>query len=266
VKVDVVMPVKDRVEPCLKECLEAMEEEVPINRFIVLDGYSTDGTVELIQSFCEENEIELVLEQTDASLGKCREKGIRKVETEWFLFLDSDAVLQESFWDALTSEISEDVGAVQGRKLRTTDPSDPEYAESSQEWVRRRSFRGTTISTLVRTEAVRSITIPRDLQVWEDEFIRQYVEGRNLANKDSTYYVDISNGNEYKWVFCSDAFYEVNQSDSFEKRELDGRIFARYPEFKPAYRVLGKPLRTRDLADLKVAKGFLKEKLGGVLS
>lgn len=106
-----------------------------------------------------------------------------------------------------------------------------------------------------------SISIEAD--EWED--VPEYMEGRNLAKTDSTYYVDISNGNDYDWVFCPDAFYEVDQSDSFEKSELDGKIFARYPEFKPTYRVLGKPLRTKDWDDVRVAKGFLKEKIGGVL-
>lgn len=260
-KVDVVMPTLNRLEPCLPLCLYSMKEEIPINKFIVMDGGSSDGTVEYIKEFCSENDIDLHIEVKDYNLPEARQKGIEEVETDWFLFLDSDVILCKGFWENLVDHIDGGVGAVNGRKIRTLDPRDPEYVESDEEWVSRRSFRGTTIGTLVRTEAVESIRIPEDCLVWEDEFIRQWVEGVNPARRDSTYFVDVSNGNDYEWVFASDSFFYANQEDSHEKGLIDGRIFARYG-FKPAYRVIGKPLKSRSFDDVKVSIGYIMEKIG----
>lgn len=248
--IDVVIPTKNRLEPCLPECLESMAREIPINRLIVIDGYSDDGTVECIRKFCEEREIGLELIQTEAPLSKARQKGIEKVNTEWFLFLDSDVILKENYFDKLKEHIGEEeVGAVQGRKQQTLEESSEEYCPEDQEWIRRRSYRGGTHATLIRKEAVEGIKIPKDLRTWEDEYIRRYIEG-DLDQSDK----------DYKWVFEPNAIFHPDQSDSFEKTEYEGRIFARY-DFKPAYRVIGRALKTRRKEDVKAAKGYLKEVL-----
>ncbi|MDY6777196.1 MAG: glycosyltransferase family 2 protein [Candidatus Nanohaloarchaea archaeon] len=250
------MPTKNRLEPCLPESLEAMEREVPVNRFIVIDAHSTDGTVEHIQEFCDENGIDLVLERSDAPLPKARQRGIELVETDWFLFLDSDVVLLDGYFDTLTGYIDEGVGAVQGRKERSTDPDAPEYAATDEDWISRRSFRGGTHSTLIRTAAVDDIDIPADLRTWEDEYIRRYVEGKRF--RDGRWQ---ATGEEYEWVFAPDALFRANEEDSFDKTEYEGRLFAKYG-FKPAYRVIGRALRTRDGEDIAAATGYIKEVMG----
>jgi len=254
--IDVVMPTKNRLEPCLDECLKAMNREIPVGRFIVIDAYSTDGTVDHIKGFCDTHDIELVLQQTDAPLPKARQRGIEIVNTDWFLFLDSDVIVGDGYFDALQEYIAEDVGAVQGRKERTTDPDDPEYAPTDEEWVNRRSFRGATHATLIRTAAVDKIDIPADLRTWEDEYIRRYVEGKQF--RDGEWQETGMGGN---WEFAPDAFFHADQSESFEKTAYEGRIFARYG-FKPAYRVLGRAMKTRQPQDMAAARGYLLETVG----
>lgn len=254
--VDVVMPTKNRLEPCLPESLEAMDREVPVNRFIVIDAHSTDGTVEHLREFCDGNDIDLVLERSDAPLPKARQRGMELVETDWFLFLDSDVVLLDGYFETLTGYIEEGVGAVQGRKERSTNPDAPEYAATAEDWISRRSFRGGTHSTLIRTAAVDGIDIPADLRTWEDEYIRRYVEGRRFRDGRWT---ETENG--YEWVFAPEALFQANEEDSFQKTAYEGRLFAKY-RFKPAYRVIGRALKTRKSEDIAASKGYLKQRLG----
>ena len=45
-KIDVVLLTKNSIKPCLKECVESIFANLPVNRLIVVDGGSTDGTLE----------------------------------------------------------------------------------------------------------------------------------------------------------------------------------------------------------------------------
>ena len=49
-RVDVVIITKNS-ERMLNECLKAVYENVPLNRLIVVDGYSIDRTLEIVRGF-----------------------------------------------------------------------------------------------------------------------------------------------------------------------------------------------------------------------
>ena len=53
VQVDVVLLTKNSFKPCLKECLESIGDNLPINRLIIVDGGSTDETISFISDFCQ---------------------------------------------------------------------------------------------------------------------------------------------------------------------------------------------------------------------
>jgi glycosyltransferase involved in cell wall biosynthesis len=44
--IDVVMLTKNSYKPYFRRVLRAIKREIPVYHFIVIDGYSTDGTVE----------------------------------------------------------------------------------------------------------------------------------------------------------------------------------------------------------------------------
>ena len=48
-RVDVVLLTKNSLKPCLLECVKSIYENVPVNRLIVIDGGSTDGTIEFLE-------------------------------------------------------------------------------------------------------------------------------------------------------------------------------------------------------------------------
>ena len=68
-EVDVVMLTKNSNKPWFKRVLKAIKEEVPAHHFIVVDGYSTDGTVEVVKEFFGDK---LVLLRTGRPLGCAR--------------------------------------------------------------------------------------------------------------------------------------------------------------------------------------------------
>ena len=73
--------------PEFKKCLDYITEHIPkenINSIIVVDRYSTDGTIETAEKYgCR-------ILYDDISLGSARMKGIKEAKTEWIIFIDSD--------------------------------------------------------------------------------------------------------------------------------------------------------------------------------
>jgi len=111
-EVDVVMLTKNSNKPWFKRVLKAIKEEVPAHHFIVVDGYSTDGTVEVVKEFFGDK---LVLLRTGRPLGCARYLGMKLVDTEWFAFIDSDVeILPGWFKSALKCMKDERIWGIQG--------------------------------------------------------------------------------------------------------------------------------------------------------
>jgi len=89
--IDVVMLTRNS-ECVLNECLMSVYENVPVNRLIIVDRFSADETLKIIERYDKEygNIVVLLREGTRAM---ARQEGIEKVVTEWFMFVDSDVVL-----------------------------------------------------------------------------------------------------------------------------------------------------------------------------
>ena len=116
--VDVVVITKNSGR-MLSECLKSVYKNVPVNRMIVVDGYSTDKTVEIVRQFQKEHGNVLLL-QDKGTRATARQKGIDNVETEWFMFVDSDAVLCSDWFRKAEKYMGQDVGAVWGIEVWST--------------------------------------------------------------------------------------------------------------------------------------------------
>jgi len=171
--VDVVLLTKnsDRV---LEKCLNSVFRNVPVNRLIVVDGCSTDATLEIVQEFSKKYRNVIVIEDR-GTRGSARMKGISQVKTEWFLFVDSDVMLCDGWFDKATSYVDKDVGAVWG--IEIWDGIQNAVFLKLFLKITRRIFdiRGGTHDLLVRHEAVKDIDIPENLHVFEDAFIKEWV-------------------------------------------------------------------------------------------
>lgn len=172
-RVDVVIITKNS-ESMLKECLKSIYNNVPVNRVIIIDGYSTDRTLEIVQEFQKKHGNVLLL-QDRGTRATARQKGINHVETEWFLFVDSDAVLCKDWFRKAEKYLGPDVGAVWGIEVWSTIRN-PLVLKLFL-WITRKIFdiRGGTHDTLIRTAVVKDIEIPKVLHVFEDAYIKDWI-------------------------------------------------------------------------------------------
>jgi len=172
-QVDVVVLTKNS-ERVLERCFNSVFANVPVNRLIVVDGYSTDSTLEIVRKFSEKHG-DVVLIKDGGTRGSARMRGIGEVRTEWFLFVDSDVTLSDKWYEKAKNYVDDDVGAVWGTEVWAGM-----HAQRVLKLfliVTRRIFgmRGGTHDLLVRYEAVKDIDIPKNLHVFEDALIKEWI-------------------------------------------------------------------------------------------
>jgi glycosyltransferase involved in cell wall biosynthesis len=174
-KADVIILTKNSMKPSLPETLASVYANIPVNRLIVVDGGSSDGTAELVGS--QRNVV--LIDDSKGTRATARQMGIERVETDSFAFVDSDMILQRDWFREAFSLLGPRVGAV------STYPRYFGTAGRVQGALERMYRRPTkrrfdTAAALLRTSAVKGIQIPAedDRVPSEDEFIGRTVEAR----------------------------------------------------------------------------------------
>jgi glycosyltransferase involved in cell wall biosynthesis len=171
--VDVVIITKNS-EHMLSECLKSVYKNVPVNRLIVVDGGSTDKTLAIMREF-QKKHGNILLLQDRGTRATARQKGIDQVKTEWFMFVDSDAVLCKDWFKKAEIHLGQNVGAIWGIEVWSTIQN-PVLLKTFL-WITRKIFdlRGGTHDTLIRTDLVKDIEIPKFLHVFEDAYIKDWI-------------------------------------------------------------------------------------------
>ena len=162
-KIDVVMITKNSVIPCLDESLDSVARNISLNKLIVVDSFSVDDTIQKIK---DHKDIDSKIIQVESTRGKARGIGIRNITTELFAFVDSDVILSDGWFDEIIKHLTATVGAVEGN-VKMVDGKAQKI---------RQSGRGYTNCTLIRSESVKGILIPEEIQIYEDQFIRKFIE------------------------------------------------------------------------------------------
>jgi glycosyltransferase involved in cell wall biosynthesis len=176
-RVDVVVLTKNS-ERLLEACLESVYGNVPIKRLIVVDGFSTDSTLEILGEFSKKyGNVKVITEK--GSRGKARQRGIQEVKTRWFMFVDSDVTLCKDWFKKASRNIREDVGAIWGVDIPGNVES--KFMTKILQWMEARVFdiRGGCHDILIRYDAVKDIKIPSELHVLEDAYIKEWISGKN---------------------------------------------------------------------------------------
>jgi len=177
--VDVVLLTKNSMNPCLKECVESIYKNVPVNHLIVVDGWSTDGTIRLLESYPD---IQLMI-SCHGNRAVARDLGYHLVETDWFVSVDSDVVLGDGWFNDIWQHVADDVGAIEGFNTTVFDKDYNDYVsvvgKKRQHWIPL-----LTGGALIRTSTVKDSTIPKHLIFWDDQYIKTHIEKQN-----------------YKWLF-----------------------------------------------------------------
>jgi glycosyltransferase involved in cell wall biosynthesis len=174
-KIDVILLTKNS-QHLLTRCLNSVFQNVPVNKLIVVDGYSTDATVDILLKF-KRKFGNVSIYHMHGTRAKAREEGISHVRTEWFLFVDSDAMLCTDWYHKAKQNMTEGVGAIWGLNFDVIPNIKDKRIVLLQSLIARQCFylRGGTHDTLVRTKAVDGMHIPKELHAYEDHYILKFI-------------------------------------------------------------------------------------------
>jgi len=185
-KLDVVMPTLNSVsrigKSVFRKVLQRIFTEIPVNRLIVVDDRSTDETLDVLEEF------DVTILSGVGSLGKAREIGIKNVETQWFYFVDDDNLIPRGFHNKMWRYVDSKTGMIFPKAVVPYDNYIVRYetiigrlrkAMGLKDTVENRGFTG---ATLVRTQAISDIEIPK-IARQEDKFIKNYCEHRGWLVK-----------------------------------------------------------------------------------
>jgi glycosyltransferase involved in cell wall biosynthesis len=172
--IDVVLLTKDS-ERKLRDCVDSIYRNIPVARLIVVDGCSKDKTLEILGEFNQKySNVKVIMDK--GTRATARQKGIEAVETDWFVFVDSDVVLCRDWFKKAQKYIADDVGAVWGIEVWSTinNPTTLKLFLTTTRKIF--DVRGGTHDTLIRKKALRGIKIPSSLHVFEDTYIKDWIE------------------------------------------------------------------------------------------
>ncbi len=163
----------------LKDCVDSIYRNVPVANLIVVDGYSTDRTLEIMAGFNESHRnVKVIMDR--GTRATARQRGIEAVKTEWFLFVDSDVVLCRDWYRKAQEHIRPDVGAVWGIEVWSTIEK-PKTLRLFLTTTRKIfEVRGGTHDTLIRTSLMKDIHIPSGLHVFEDAYIKDWITNQGF--------------------------------------------------------------------------------------
>jgi glycosyltransferase involved in cell wall biosynthesis len=174
-QIDVVLLTKNS-EHLLSRCLNSVYQNVPIKNLIVIDGYSTDRTQEILLRFNRKYG-NVSIFQMHGSRAAARTEGIRRVSTDWFMFVDSDVLLCNGWFKKAHADMLEGVGVVWGLNVDVIPNIKNKHILTLQSIIARKAFnlRGGMHDTLILRKAVDGMRIPEHLHTYEDAYIVQYI-------------------------------------------------------------------------------------------
>ena len=119
-KIDVVILTKNSCsrigEGMFRKCIASIKKNIPVNNLIVIDAFSSDNTIKIIKEYFPDA---LIIE-TRAKRGKAREIGIKKVSTDYFMFVGSDIIVPKDYFKKVLEKLESDrIGAIGGVAIPT---------------------------------------------------------------------------------------------------------------------------------------------------
>lgn len=109
--IDVIVRTKNSDE-FLAACLQSVQDEISFGKIIVVDGGSTDKTLEIVSEF----ERTAIYVRPDLNLGQATKYGFLKAETEWVAIIDSDVVLRKGWFEDMKKHMHNS-DAVEGCRI-----------------------------------------------------------------------------------------------------------------------------------------------------
>jgi GT2 family glycosyltransferase len=105
-RTSIVIPTKNNINT-IDRCLFSLMpyyRQGYINEIVVVDGHSTDGTLEVIEGY----PVKLVFDEGKGNIGTAYDIGWRNAQGELIILLDSDVYLKENFFPKVCELLSDD--------------------------------------------------------------------------------------------------------------------------------------------------------------
>ena len=177
--VDVIMLTRNS-ERLLRKCLASVYDNVPVRKLIVVDGYSTDRTLEIVEEFHGKYGNVVVI-RDKGTRGSARQRALREVNADWFMFVDSDVILCDDWFAKAKKLIKDNVGAVWGMEIWSVLRNSRFLKLFARITLKIFQSRGGTHDLLVRSKALEGISIPFHLHTYEDSYIKSYIKKKGCA-------------------------------------------------------------------------------------
>jgi glycosyltransferase involved in cell wall biosynthesis len=193
---------------------------------IIVDGFSTDATRDIVGKF-QRKYGNVILIQDRGTRGSARQKAIHRVKTDWFMFVDSDVVLCEGWFDKAKKLMiaNTNVGAIWGMEVWSVLRKMKILNLFERMTMKIFEKRGGTHDLLVRTEAVKDIQIPFNLHTYEDSYIKSWICRKG--------YDVLATYEPYCIHYRPRGVWTVNQSIDFIASDL--KLAARHPSLILSY-------------------------------
>lgn len=162
-------------ERMLRECINSVYRNIPVKNLIVVDGFSTDATAEIVNEF-QEKYGNVIFVQEKGTRGSARQTAIQMVKSDWFIFVDSDVILSKNWFAEAKKLVDDDVGAVWGIEIWSVLKGTKILRLFERVTLKIFDKRGGTHDLLVRRKTVEDIKIPYQLHTYEDGYIKDWID------------------------------------------------------------------------------------------
>ena len=179
---------------CRNTLLEALNStlQVPYKSLILVDD-GEDETRDVVRKWCGEHGKEIFISRSrlygyhKPTRATARQTAIdiflENFSDEWLMFIDDDVILNEGWWEEAAPHASDSrVGLIWGLdyvatpfRRRLLEALGIDYVDYHKKQF---EVRGGMHDTMLRREAIEGIMIPPELHIFEDAFIKHYVECR----------------------------------------------------------------------------------------
>jgi glycosyltransferase involved in cell wall biosynthesis len=162
-------------ERMLRECINSVYKNLPVGNLIVVDGFSTDSTENIVKEF-QEKYGNVIFVQEKGTRGSARQTAIQMVKSDWFMFVDSDVILSKNWFAEAKKLVKDDVGAIWGIEIWSVLRGMRVLKLFERVTLKIFDKRGGTHDLLIRRKTVEDIKIPYKLHTYEDGFIKDWIE------------------------------------------------------------------------------------------
>ena len=99
------------IEKCINSIIPQINEEV---EYLIIDGKSSDGTVDIIKKYAEKNKNIRYISEKDNGIYNAMNKGLKLADGQWILYINSDDFLMPNVIQEVLPSLSDNFDCIYG--------------------------------------------------------------------------------------------------------------------------------------------------------